>query len=277
MQSSAFAVVMSMLVLLLVPAQAGAQELAACNGAPGAVSLREQIVGCTALIDSAQFADVALARLLDRRGNLYGAAGEFRLALTDFDRALSLDPNDRAAFLGRAITHAKMGEFDAAVADATQAIAMNPNDAAAYFERAFVYASRADYADAIADEGQVIRIHPDDARAYDNRCFYRAIVGEALDQALADCEQALALMPRDATVLGALGFTYLRLGKADQALGAFGAALQLDPGRAFFLFGRGLAEQRGGDVVGGILDMSEAAAVQADIAEVYARYGLASR
>ncbi len=282
----ALAAPLSILVFLAVAgpicsqARAASDDLTAlsvCNSGSAGAAANHRIEACTALIASGQFGGDQLAGLLVRRGNLYGAAENLPRALADFGKAIELNPGDKAALLGHAVTQAKLGRFDQAVSDASRAIAIDPDDADAYFERGFAYAQLADYRDAIADEAQVIRVDPSNARAYDNRCFYRAILGEALDRALADCATALSLRPNDPTVLGALGFTYLRAGQAEQAAAAYSAALQLDPGRAFLLFGRGLSEQRTGDAVGGVIDMTQAAAAQPNIAHVYERYGLPSR
>jgi tetratricopeptide (TPR) repeat protein len=70
------------------------------------------------------------------------------------------------------------------------------------------------------------------------------------------------------------GFTYLKLGQFDKAIGDFDAALALAPRQAGSLYGRGVAKFRTGDREGGRADIAAAAAIQADIAEEYGRYGV---
>jgi tetratricopeptide (TPR) repeat protein len=95
-----------------------------------------------------------------------------------------------------------------------------------------------------------------------------------LQQALADCEQSLAIHGKDAGALNSRGFTYLRLGKFDEAIADYNAALKSNPKLASALYGRGLAKQKKGDSAGGQVDMATANLVQSDIADEFAGYGV---
>ena len=94
-----------------------------------------------------------------------------------------------------------------------------------------------------------------------------------LKPALADCSQALRLTPRNAATLDSRGFIYLKMSQFDAAVSDYDAALRFNPKRAFPLYGRGLARLKNGDTAGES-DMAAAKALQPDIAEEYARYGL---
>src|SRR5262249_21419404 len=59
----------------------------------------------------------------------------------------------------------------------------------------------------------------------------------------------------------------------DAAVSDYDAALRIDPKLAFALYGRGLARLNNGDP-SGEADIAAAKALQADIAEEYARYGM---
>src|SRR5215469_1110875 len=102
----------------------------------------------------------------------------------------------------------------------------------------------------------------DFAAAFDNRCWARAVVG-ILKQALADCNQALRLMPNNAATLDSRGFVFLKMTNFDAAVSDYDAALRINPKLAFALYGRGLARLKNEDPSG-----------EADIAEEYARYGM---
>ena len=79
------------------------------------------------------------------------------------------------------------------------------------------------------------------------------------------------MAPNSATILGSRGFVHLRLGRLDEAIADDDAALKLNPRLATALYGRGLARRRKGDQAGGDADIAAAEAVQADIAEAYAK------
>ncbi len=64
------------------------------------------------------------------------------------------------------------------------------------------------------------------------------------------------------------------MGLLDDAIRDYNAALKLDPKNAGSLYGRGLAKQKKGNTEAGNADIAAAKAIQADIAEEYARYGV---
>ena len=94
-----------------------------------------------------------------------------------------------------------------------------------------------------------------------------------LRQALADCNEALRLMPNNVATLDSRGFVFLKLTQFDAAVSDYDAALRVNPKRAFALYGRGLARLKNADA-SGEADIAEAKVLQADIAEEYARYGV---
>jgi len=66
---------------------------------------------------------------------------------------------------------------------------------------------------------------------------------------------------------------FLKMTQFDAAVSDYEAALRIDPKLAFALYGRGLARLRNDDSTGEA-DITAAKALQADIAEEYARYGV---
>ncbi len=65
-----------------------------------------------------------------------------------------------------------------------------------------------------------------------------------LEEALADCNEALRLAPNDPANLDSRGFTYLKLGRFEQAIADYDAALAHNPRDPGSLYGRGLARLR---------------------------------
>src|SRR5262249_3546532 len=128
------------------------------------------------------------------------------------------------------------------------------------------------HAAAIDDYNQAIKLKPDFAAALDNRCWARAVVG-ILKPALADCNEALRLMPNNVATLNSRAFIYLKMTNFDAAVSDFDAALRADPKLAFALYGRGLARLKNEDSAGEA-DVAAAKALQVDIGEEYARYGM---
>ncbi len=154
---------------------------------------------------------------------------------------------------------------------AHQAIKLKPS-AEAHFNRGNAYLGKSQHASAIDDFNQAIKLKADFAQAFDNRCWARAVVG-ILKQALADCNEALRLMPSNAATLDSRAFVFLKMTNFDAAVSDYDAALRIDPKLAFALYGRGLARLKNEDAAGES-DIAAAKALQADIAEEYARYGM---
>jgi tetratricopeptide (TPR) repeat protein len=96
-----------------------------------------------------------------------------------------------------------------------------------------------------------------------------------LEEALADCNEALRLAPDDPATLDSRGFTYLKLGRFEQAIGDYDAALARNPRASGSLYGRGLARLRlQNDPEGGRADLAAAKALDPGVAAEFASYGL---
>lgn len=65
----------------------------------------------------------------------------------------------------------------------------------------------------------------------------------------------------------------LKLGKLDNSIAGYDAALELQPKRAESLYARGIARLKKGDV-GGQADVAAAKVIQSDIIEKFERYGV---
>jgi tetratricopeptide (TPR) repeat protein len=144
--------------------------------------------------------------------------------------------------------------------------------AVTYYDRGIDYGRKGDHDRAIADFTKAISLDPKNAKAYDNRCFDLAVSGKA-QSALADCDAALRLKPDYADAFVNRAFAYYQLTRYDAALADYDAAVKLDPKEASALYGRGMTKLKKGDPSGDA-DIAEAKAIQADIADEMARYGM---
>ena len=163
---------------------------------------------------------------------------------------------------------------DAAIQACDQAIRQNPRDAVSYANRGVEYRNKGDLDRALADYSKAIEVDPKHVLAYYNRCWLRATANRDLPLALADCDAAIRLAPSDPGYLGSRGFVYLRQNRLDEAIADYDAALKLDPRMAASLYGRGLAKQKKGDQAGGDADIAAAKAINATIADEFAKYGV---
>lgn len=104
---------MAILISLAVSLPASADDWAHCrSGEPVRV-----MSGCTAIIDTKPDDVVALSQAYTLRGTAYIEREEVERAVSDFDRAISLNPNHAGAFLERGRAHEKQGRYALAKGD----------------------------------------------------------------------------------------------------------------------------------------------------------------
>jgi tetratricopeptide (TPR) repeat protein len=135
------------------------------------------------------------------------------------------------------------------------------------------------FADADRVATAYIDAHPrneDLALALGVRCRARAFVGQGLDEALKDCNDAIHYRPGLPEAYASRGLVELRLGKTDAAIADFNQTLRLLPRAPWALYGRGLAEARKGQTAQSAADLAAAAAISPHIADEAKAAGLTS-
>lgn len=107
-----------------------------------------------------------------------------------------------------------------------------------------------------------------------NLCYDQATQGIRLDAALQDCRQALKGSPDNGAFLDSLGMVLLKLGKLDEALDAYNAAIAKGSTGADTLMGRAFVYLRKGDRVHAEADAAAARKASPHVDETFAGYGL---
>ena len=99
------------------------------------------------------------------RGLLNYQRGKFKLAIEDYDRALSNNANWNAyqIFLNRGIANDALGKPDLAVQDFTRAIIADPNATGGYIARGNIQYNSAKYKEAAEDFKKAEVLNPDNA------------------------------------------------------------------------------------------------------------------
>lgn len=106
-----------------------------------------------------------------------------------------------------------------------------------------------------------------------NVCWIMAVRNTALPTALFICNAALELKPDHRAALDSRGLVLLRMGRNQDALDSYEAALALTNGYANSLLGRGIARQRLGDRAGGEADIKAALKSEPALRQEYIGYG----
>lgn len=204
------------------------------------------------------------ARFPYRRAEAHLARREPALARADIDLAAKLAPRDVDIRIMHATSRLGMREPDTVAADLDAASQAAAPSADQRLTLAHLYQRIDRFGPAIAQYDQWLAAHPDDSRkaeALDGRCRARALSGQELDRALADCDAALRLRRGDPDFLDSRALVQLRRGANDRAIADYDAVLKLQPRRAWALYGRGLAKQRSGMKAEGDADIAAAVAI----------------
>ena len=99
------------------------------------------------------------------RGLSYATLREWPRAVSDFDRALALRPNNVEILILRSAAWRKSGDAGRALADAQLALKMAPDNTGALLERGFTFLARGDKVSAQADFNKVLSLVPPDSEA----------------------------------------------------------------------------------------------------------------
>ena len=105
--------------------------------------------------------------LIAKKGNT--ALGDKQGAISDFDKAIAINPQVALAYYNRGIAKSALGDYHGAIRDFDKAIAINPQFAEAYNNRGSAKSALGDYQGAIRDFDKAIAINPQFAMAYINR------------------------------------------------------------------------------------------------------------
>jgi tetratricopeptide (TPR) repeat protein len=194
-------------------------------------------------------------------------------------------------YFNRGLAYAGKGDFANAVTEYYKAIQLEPRYTEAYYNRglAYLYSVNSNISDAIDDFDRVIQLDPNYAMAY----YYRGIIHVVGDNialnyrsfitynrdhaknAISDISKYLQFNPVDAKAYNFRGLAYFNISDLDNAIGDFDHAIQLNPAFAIAYNNRGLAYASKGNLDRAISDYDEALHLQADFSAAYYNRGQA--
>jgi len=174
------------------------------------------------------FLDPALAQ-----GQAQLSAGNYQLAVDQFNTSLTRTPDNAEALLGRARAYEQLGQVTESLADVELMIARAPNQSLGYEERARLTAQYTGEVEAaLADLDHAVTLAPDAqaARAYFLRGWVRLNFTPAPDLALVitDLQRATQLDTQNAEAQFTLARAYLAQPDLSSARAAATRAMNLD-------------------------------------------------
>jgi Tfp pilus assembly protein PilF len=208
----------TVLPLLILLASAPAHADSPC---PPISDPDSTIEDCTYEIRSGTLTPDRLAIAYTNRAEAWNEKGEFDNALSDSNKALSLNPQFAEALGARGLAWQGKGDYDHAIADYSANLNAKSNDAdwwlaMIYTRRGAAWGLKGDLEQCIADSSEAIRRDPKTARAFYNRGLAWKLRGD-YDQAIADYRGALQNNPADPRALKSMPGRWSQMGKAEQA------------------------------------------------------------
>jgi tetratricopeptide (TPR) repeat protein len=213
------------LVVAIAVSAAHADTVGDCNQTREA---QLRLHACSEIISATGYGPTEKSIAYRNRGSARADAGAQQDALTDYDQAIRLRPDDAAAYAGRAPVRLVLRDLDGAVADYSEALRLAPGTASLHVGRGHAHFVRGDTTAAVADFTEAIKLAPNSASTYNHRGLAYRRSGD-LAHALEDYSAAIAINPVYALAYNNRGYVYEAQGRTDEAIFDFKAALLLDP------------------------------------------------
>ena len=120
--------------------------------------------------------------------------GLYGEAIEEFDRSISLDPNNPRPYRGRGYVYVMLAMFEEAILDFNKAIELDPNDSYAFFSRGEISRRMGKNESAVADYTRAIDLNPNNPNPsyFHNRGLLLGEMGR-LDESIKDLREACRL------------------------------------------------------------------------------------
>src|SRR5262249_50613271 len=93
-----------------------------------------------------------------RCGMIHASGNNLDEAITEFSKAIELNPKYAEAYYERGVAQVRKSQHDRAIADFTEVVRLEPNKRAAYLSRGRAYCDKAQYELAVKDFTEAIRL-----------------------------------------------------------------------------------------------------------------------
>ncbi|MCA1498921.1 MULTISPECIES: tetratricopeptide repeat protein [unclassified Bradyrhizobium] len=171
-----------------------------------------------------------------KRGFYLIRRGRYDDALADFRKGGELVPSDGTFPFGEGEVYAKLGQHEKSAERYSEAIRWTPQAGRYYRERGSAYNRLGKFKEAKTDYDKALAL----ARGYIQREAADSNLGRGYaslrlghyQDAIADFDAVLRVMPRSSAALAWRGTAYQSLGKSNEAVADFKAALAIDPKNA---------------------------------------------
>lgn len=88
---------------------------------------------------------------------MYSTRSQWKEAISDYTKAVELDPKYTDAYCNRGVAYANIGEWDLSISDCTASIRIDPRYVKAYFNRGTTFLNHGNPGAAVADFSNVLQ------------------------------------------------------------------------------------------------------------------------
>lgn len=191
------------------------------------------------IYDAMLMQDVRNVEAFHNRGYALERLGQIGLALGNYSRAITLQPDFAEAYCNRGNVLFTQKRYDLALADYDTAIGLRPDYAAPRNNKGNLLVTLKCYTEAIDELNGLLVMHPDYAEGHNNLGFAHQKLGRHAE-ALVSFERALVLQPEYAEAHNNRGHSLQKLRRFDEALASFERAMALRPDYHDAMWNRGL-------------------------------------
>ena len=163
------------------------------------------------------------------RGLIKAKLGKYTGSISDFNKAIELDPEDPIPFYNRGLSLLNIEQYKSSFKDFDRAIELDPEDPIPFYNRGLAKVILKQYEDALSDINKAITLDEDpDGKYYDLRGQAEYSLGN-YKKAIFCFNQAEKLYDiyKDQTFLRLRGLSYKALGKKELAIKDFKQAFSL--------------------------------------------------
>lgn len=150
------------------------------------------------------------------RANTYSTLLDYKSSLPDYDMYLKEMPDDKKAWVWRGTANYNVGNYDQAFSDFNKGIQLDPASDNAFLWRGICYYQKKDYKSAIVDFDQSLKLNPKQSEPYSWRGLANYGL-KNLEDAVSDYTTAITMNPNDAAAFVNRSQAYYELGKYEQA------------------------------------------------------------
>lgn len=113
-----------------------------------------------------------------KQGLQHFTQSKFVDAITAFNSAIELKPNEAKYYLAKGQAQLELGLYERAIESLDEAIALDPNFALAYWYRSETYYASGDIPEAVVDYDRAVELDPSYADFYERLAFNYAAIGD---------------------------------------------------------------------------------------------------